>query len=224
MRHSLRIGAAALLIASATATLQGQDPVFYYVNSLGDAPALNPGDGTGQTAAGDITLRSAMMAANADGAPSRIYFDGSLFQSGPAEILVGNPLPTITTPIHVYGPDSDELTVRSTGTRLFVFQGSPEAALLEMTITGSKAGAILNSGSQLLLENCVLRDNDGAATELEGGGAIDNRDGGTVTIVRCIIGPNNTAEFSGAVDNFVGTGNEIVAISSTFLGNSATEA
>ncbi len=204
--------------------LHAQTPGVYVVDSLGDAPAVNPGAGTGQTISGDITLRSAMMAANVDGLASVIEFDPDLTTGGPAEIVVATTLPTVTTTLDIDGPGAELLTVRSTGARIFVFQGAADVALHGLTITGSTAGAIRNADGDLLIRECVIRDNDGAEGALVSGGAIDNRSGGSVEIRDTTLGPNNTAFFGGSIDNFVGTFNQVVAINCTFVGNEAGDA
>jgi hypothetical protein len=196
----------------------------YIVNSLGDAPAVNPAAGTGLTAAGDITLRSAMMAANADGVPSSIEFSGALYSAGPVEILAGTTLPSVTTPLFIFGPGAETLTVRTNGARVFVFQNGAQGILWGMTITGSTQGAVLNSNAELRIIECVLRDNNGGATGLGGGGAVDNRNGGQLLLRDSTIGPGNSADYSGALDNFIGTNNLIRAINTTFIGNQAVDA
>lgn len=77
----------------------------FVVNSLGDAPDANPGDGTCATASGVCTLRAAIQTANATpnlgGVPDLITFD--LPGPGPYKIQPTSQLPTITQPVVIDG-------------------------------------------------------------------------------------------------------------------------
>jgi CSLREA domain-containing protein len=68
--------------------------VTYSVDSTGDQPDANPGDGICRTAVGTCTLRAAITEANLDRAPSVIRFNIS--GSGPHTINLQSELPTIS--------------------------------------------------------------------------------------------------------------------------------
>ncbi len=71
------------------------------VNSLGDNPDLNPGDGIADAGNGTITLRSAIQEANALTGSQTIYF--YIPGSGPFNIVPNSSLPTISDPVILDG-------------------------------------------------------------------------------------------------------------------------
>ncbi len=71
------------------------------VNSTGDQPDINPGDGIADIGNGNVTLRAAIEEANARPGVDLIQFN--ILGGGPFSIQPGSPLPEITDPIIIDG-------------------------------------------------------------------------------------------------------------------------
>ena len=70
---------------------------WFIVNSTGDAPDLNPGDGSADAGNGQVTLRSAIMEANALAGYQMVYF--YIPGNAPYIIQPGTSLPAVTQPL-----------------------------------------------------------------------------------------------------------------------------
>ena len=79
--------------------VNSKHPQLFVVNSTGDAPDLNPGDGVPDAGNGVVTLRAAIQEANALEGYQTIFFN--LPGSAPYIIELGTALPNITEPIYL---------------------------------------------------------------------------------------------------------------------------
>ncbi|MCA9068113.1 MAG: right-handed parallel beta-helix repeat-containing protein, partial [Planctomycetaceae bacterium] len=112
-----------------------------------------------------------------------ISFDGTVFAT-PQTISLSNGQLNITSEITITGPGVDLLTIDAQGnSRIFSVNGSGNATISGMTITGGVSGAgggIFNSGD-LVVANVVVTGNSTAPTSGEnGGGGIHSQNGSLV--------------------------------------------
>lgn len=197
--------------ASASVTIdRAGDAAGYVVTTTSDT-------GDGGASSGGLSLREAILAANADPGAEVITFAEEL--SGAIELI--GPLPDLEDRIVIRGPGADILTVRRGGGnsyRIFTVTTGTVAAITGLTLSdgdvAGRGGAIANSGS-LFVEGCHLKSN--TATE---GGAIFNN--GTLSVLASTLS-GNAAERGGAVYNATALDASSTKITSTTLsGNTAS--
>ncbi len=170
----------------------------FVVNAANDAVDLIPGDGICADAAGNCTLRAAVMEANATPGPNTVFVPiGEYTFTLPANTSIiadGGDL-DITSDLTITGEDA-RLTIVNAGLLDRVFDiHSGAAATLEFltltdgSVTATAGGAIRNSGTLTLSELTIRSSTTGDALGQNGsggmGGGIYNS--GTLTIDRITV-------------------------------------
>ena len=181
-------------------------PISVVVNTLGDAPDINVGDGicdTDPAPGNQCTLRAALQETNATGAASGNTISFAL--TNPAAIILNSALSDINTSLTITGPGANSLTVQrnsAVGTpnfRIFTIISGTNVAMSGLTVANgsvvgsfpaSSGGGIFDSGT-LTLTNSVVSGNNAAAGP--GGGIFVYH--GTLTVSNSLITGNNA--FSG---------------------------
>ena len=131
-------------------------PGLLVVNSLGDSPDTNPGDGIADAGNGTITLRSAIQEANALAGPQPIYF--YIPGSGPFNIVPGSALPAISDQVILDGTTQHGYAgiplVKTSGNYggLTVTAGNCTVQALSLN-SSSGYGLTLSSGSGNIISN-----------------------------------------------------------------------
>jgi parallel beta-helix repeat protein len=120
-----------LRVSGVTQIVDSKHLPFFVVNSTGDAPDLYPGDGTADAGNGEVTLRSAIMEANALAGYQIVYF--YIPGNAPYIIQPGTSLPDIT----------DSLTLD--GTLQHGYSGSPV-----IQVNGSYGNLAIASGNSVV--------------------------------------------------------------------------
>jgi CSLREA domain-containing protein len=126
--------AAGAALASAELGTPFNGAVFI-VNSTGDEPDVNPGDGFARTSGGQTTLRAAIQEANALAGADLIYFSG-LGGAGVKTINALSPLPTITEQVSI------------DGTTVSTFAGTPVIELNGTSVGGT--GLTITAGNSTI--------------------------------------------------------------------------
>jgi hypothetical protein len=209
-------------------------PATITVNSNGDAPA---------PPAGTVTLRSAILQAEADATPDTLVFAASL--TGQTITLTANPIP-LTKGETITGLGATSLTVSgSNAFRAFNVTSATLVTISGLTITAGNAaaangGGVVDTGGLLTLSNVTVSastavggggiDVTGAAAQLtltnstvtantatgaSGGGISIETAGTTVTVTSCTITANTSGGPGGGIDNFGG----LTVNTSTISGN-----
>lgn len=183
--------------------------VTYQVNSLEDNEIS--GDGF-------LTLREAILVANAAGKPASIGFAPDL----QGRIVLGPALPTITTSLSILGKGADRVQISGNNLyRIFEFDAPGVAnmtvanlALLAGKASGGNGGAILNQGENLTVRGSLFVQN----TADDEGGAIFHT-GRKLTLSNSSF-YGNDATTNGAGIAAAATG-AVTVHSSQFFSNSA---
>jgi hypothetical protein len=123
---------------------------LFVVNSTGDAPDPNPGDGTADIGNGQVTLRSAMMESNALAGNQKIYF--YIPGNTPYNIQPGSPLPAVTDALSL------DATTQSG------YNGTP---LIQ--VNGTYGNLTINSGG-CTIQGLALNSTSGYALTLSANG------------------------------------------------------
>jgi hypothetical protein len=185
----------------------------YTVNSLLDA---NP-------PAGAMTLRQAIVAANADGNTDPAHPDVINF-SVAGTITLASPLPALTGSVSVQGPGQASLTITGDqqGDPLLSVAPGAAAAVSALTLDGSafvpgfhNQGVLVGQAASLSLLSVTVQ-----SSFANYGGALDDR-GGVVSLDLCSF-PNDFAEFSGGA--IAVEGGSLTASRSSFSGDQALSA
>ncbi len=184
------------------------------VNSLGDTPDANPGNGICADAAGQCTLRAAIQENNALGCGTTINF------SVTGTINLGSLLPIILTNATINGPGADQLTVRRDSAASFsvLRVSTTNATINGLTITNGsdlKGGGIF-SNNGVTINNCVITGNQTTANG-EGGGIWAS---GALNVNNSTISANTTPRFGGGIH--IGASNASLT-NCTISGNSAMD-
>jgi CSLREA domain-containing protein len=182
-------------------------PLTFVVNSLGDAPDSNIGDGvcdTDSLTEGDqCTLRAAIQEANVAVGTVTINFNLPAFST----ITLNNLLPDIVGSLIINGLGVDLLTVRRSavaGTpdfRIFSIATGATVMVSGLTISngnltgGDYGGGVLNNGT-LTLTNSTVSGNH-VHTAAAGGGILNH---GTLTLTSSTVS-GNSADSGGGVFN-----------------------
>lgn len=195
----------------------------YFVNSLEDGRFNAFADG-------ELTLREAITAANADQAVGDaaagtsvdiIRFEASLFESLPlgdsAEITMDAELGQFNLEGNVFllGPGSDKLTINAGGEVHRIFSTDPGSVVTisGLDLAGGGFGGIVSRGDLTLVDS-VVRD---SVTILDAGGGITNF-GPRLTIESSVIRDNRSSGNGGGLASF---GGEVRVSNSTIFGNAA---
>jgi PKD domain len=224
-------------------------PATFTVNSFLDTPDAKPGDGQAFDAAGRITLRAAVMEANALPGADQINLPSGTFTltlaganedfgaTGDLDVLNGN-LTVVGADASLTHVDANQLD------RLFDVQPNAGLSIYGVSLTGGRAndgaGVRVGSGATLILDTDILRGNatsSGAGgAVLVAGGLLDSTstffdsnisaaEGGGVAVLggsATILGAaflNNSASSGGGLSVL---GGSATATYSTFSGNKAT--
>ncbi|MCY2991124.1 MAG: FG-GAP-like repeat-containing protein [Planctomycetota bacterium] len=206
-------------------TLTDDDPLLT-VNSTADKIDLTPGNGLVNTgAANEITLRAAIMEANALAGPDAIVLPAGTYKLTIAgtneDAAAKGDLDIAPGGLTITGAGAATTVIDAASLdRVFDVHPGATLTLIGVTIQGGRAtgttengGGIENQGSLVLID-CVVDTNTAVGVGV--GGGIDNRDSLTVTRSRL---SNNTADQGGAIHNLAGA---VLTITDSVLqGNTA---
>ncbi len=231
---TLLLSATLTLLVGVPSAAHAQD--VFTVNSVGDDPDANAGDGTCATSSGDCTLRAAIQEANSNasgGDPDRIEFDipGTASPPSPHVIQPGSALPQITDQVVIDGttePDYDteslgdvkpviEIDGANAGDNVdgFSFGSSGDGSVLGLSIINFDGAGDVDGGA-------AIRGND--FLDIEGCHLGVRADGSTVAANdRGIVlsGSGNTIGGFSAESNIIG-GNDLQGIVVEGADNSIT--
>lgn len=243
LQNNIRTFIVTAIIVCSSVIVRG---ATFTVNTTTDAHAASPGAGTGLTAGGQISFRSALEAANATGGNHTIIVPagtynltlGMITLNDIAENITISGAGALTTVINMTTTSQDRiLLIGASGT-----QPNMITSISGLTFQGGKlksddygGGAIIAGGpsNSLTLTNCIFNNNtiDPLATALSGvnaGGAVRYNGGGTLTITNCTFSNNSVPKGDGGavsyfLENLVSAGNGAVTITnSKFTNNSVT--
>ncbi|HEY1381768.1 MAG TPA: choice-of-anchor Q domain-containing protein [Gemmataceae bacterium] len=197
-------------------------PAVFTVNSFADGADARPGDGVALTADGRVTLRAAIMEANALGGASTIVLPAgsyTLSLAGANEDAAATGDLDILAPITVRGAGSGTTTIHGDGSdRILDVRTGQTVTVQGVTLTGGNAdvgGAVrANGGGTLNLNNVVLSGNTATAD----GGALAASGSETVNLNTALI-QNNFAGGSGG--GLFLDGATAIAFVATLAGNTA---
>ncbi|HUO07342.1 MAG TPA: choice-of-anchor Q domain-containing protein [Phycisphaerae bacterium] len=212
-------GLAKLRRHAARAILEALEPrtllTAYVVNTLVDeSNGIN---------VGNVSLRDAINAANANPGPDSISFAPALTANGPATITLTNgeiDFTDTTGLTTITGPGATLLSISgNNANRIFSLSASASASISELTIShgndATQGGAIQNLGA-LTLSNCTFSQNTAGSL----GGAIYANQSNT-SLINCSFSNNTTSggtSKGGGIYQFAGT---VDVTGSTFSGNSS---
>jgi len=161
------------------------------------------------------TLRQAILSAQTYPASGSYTLTFNL-SAYPGLIVLGSPLPTITSTLTIQGPGADRLAVSgNSAVRILTVNNGASLAVSGLAFASGKAGngaAISNYGS-LSVTNCTFISNVSNSSS----GAIYN-EGGTAVVTGSTFQGNSANSAGGAIGNYGGT---LTVVNSTFSGNSA---
>jgi len=218
-----------LATTQAQATIRDDDPLLT-VNSNADLPDLNPGNGVVDTETGVITLRAAVMEANALPGPDEIVLPAGTFKftiDGRSEDSAATgDLDVTDSLLRIRGAGAGQTIVDAVGLdRVFhVLSGASldiaGVTLLNGDVGDAQDGGAIDNAGNLTISDSEVRDNSARS-----GGAIFMRTGSTVSIVDSIIEDNAAVSnngVGGAIAAFIGTGFVIDVSDSIFRDNIAS--
>jgi CSLREA domain-containing protein len=169
-------------------------PINLSVNSAGDAPDSNPGDGLCTTSSGSCSLRAALQEANALPACPPI---GINLSAVPGGITLSTALPDINHNVNLNGPGIGQQIVQrsaATGTpnfRIFTISSGRTVGIFQITISNGNAtgfstdgngGGIFNNGTLTLINSNVYGN-----SSLSVGGGVYHA-GPLLTMINCNVG------------------------------------
>ena len=209
------------------------------VNTSADTHAATPANGTGVDNAGNISLRSALEAANAVGGTSIIKLSASTYALSLGAIVIGERAQNIT----INGVDSSTTIIEMTATnkdRILTINPTANISNVIVTINSVQfkggdlqsdfygGGAIIAGGTNnnLTLNLCEFKNNKVGNNNGEGG-AVRYNGGGSLIIDKCIFTSNIDSTGSGGavsyfLENLTSAANGFVSITnSTFDKNIA---
>jgi hypothetical protein len=204
----------------------------FFVNSLEDTEDVDPGDGIVADSSGNITLRAAIMEANALGGDALIVlgagaYDLSLLgadenQANTGDLDITNTSGTLT----IVGAGSDLTTINAAGLgddRVFDVLAGAELTLDGLKVTGGNVvggsgGGIRNFGTVSLVNATV----DGNTAEFYGGGILNGEPGqaGVLNVTSSVISDNSSVDGGGIYNDGQ---SELTIVDSTLTGNNASE-
>ncbi len=193
---------------AATATIVDDDATWL-VNSELDNPDLNPGDGVVTTAtAGEVTLRAAIMEANALAGDQSISLPAGSFMlsiAGAAEnnAATGDLDVTDSTGVlTIMGSGSESTTINADGLdRVFDLHTDAQLELLDLTLAGGtspvteQGGGVRAIGAELTLSRVTVSGNESAAA----GGGLAGSSSAQLTLVDSRLTTNTTAADGGGL-------------------------
>jgi len=170
----------------------------YTVNSIGDDPDANIGDGKCETRIpGECTLRAAIQQANADGGATTINITAT------SVITLGSNLPSINTNLTIVGPGAGRLAIHGADRyQPFNITFGRTVVISDLTLTrgrSSSGGAISNSMGTLTINACTVSYNTASGV----GGGIYNY-GGALVIKASTIHGNASSGSGGGIYNSIG--------------------
>ncbi len=121
--------------------IKSKHPPLFVVNSTGDAPDTNPGDGIADAGNGDITLRAAIQEANAYQGPQTIYF--YIQGTGPFIIQPTSALPSF----------NEIITINAT-----TQCGYARSPVIELDGSGTVANGLTISGGGSTVKGLVINN------------------------------------------------------------------
>ncbi|HBL44740.1 MAG TPA: hypothetical protein DDZ90_15240, partial [Planctomycetaceae bacterium] len=187
----------------------------FFVNSTEDTVDINPGDGIVADANGNITLRAAIMEANALAGDSVIIlgagvYDLTLLGSDENSSLTGDLDITDTTgSLTILGAGSGQTIINAASLtderdRVFDIFSGADLTLQGVKITGGNViggsgGGIRNVGTLTLVNSLV----DGNAAEIDGGGILNGQLGlqGTLILTNSDVTNNSAVDGGGIFNN-----------------------
>lgn len=184
----------------------------FFVNSTLDTVDASPGDGIVADANGNVTLRAAIMEANALAGDSVIIlgagnYDLTLLGSLENSSATGDLDITDTTgSLTIIGAGSSQTIISAAGLddRVFDIRSGADLTLQGVTITGGNVigesgGGIRNVGTLTLVNSLV----DGNAAEIDGGGILNGELGlqGTLTLTNTDVTNNSAVDGGGIFNN-----------------------
>jgi hypothetical protein len=173
--------------------------------------------------AGTVTLRSAILAANAAAGADTINFDASL--TGQTITLTSN-LPAITSPLTITGLGQDALTISGNFSfRIIDVAAGVTASVTDLTLragssggAGTQGGAVRNLGGNLTLDNVIVTLSVANAD----GGGIFNGAGGTTTISNSKLRNNQAIATATSSGGALATDSGTVTINTTSISNNTS--
>lgn len=178
-------------------------PAPYTVDTLGDLPDMNVGDGLAKDANNQTSLRAAIMEGNAQ--EQAVDPNVSInFQAGlSGTITLATRLDPLIRNFTITGPGASILTVERSGApgtpnfRIFEIGVFTTSHILGLTISGGSAasGAGIWNGGNLTVTSCNITNNHATNT----GGGISSAAAGTVTVSGCHIYLNTAGTLGGGI-------------------------
>jgi CSLREA domain-containing protein len=167
----------------------------FTVNSLADA----------SPPAGAMTLREAILAANNDTTATAANPDIINFNVS-GTIALNSQLPTITGDVTIQGPGASSLTLLGDALqdRILTIGANASVGVSGLTLDGGhfgNSGIFIGAGAALSLQNSVIQH----CVSDENGGAIDNENGGTVSISAVQFLTDSATKDGGAIAEIAGT-------------------
>ncbi|QDU51944.1 choice-of-anchor Q domain-containing protein [Gimesia panareensis] len=203
----------------------------FFVNSDLDTVDASIGDGIAADANGNITLRAAIMEANALAGDSLIVLGAgtyALTQTGAGEnaALTGDlDITDLTGSLTILGAGSGQTIIDASGLvddRVFDVLSGTDLTLQGLTVTGGNAvgasgGGIRNVGTLSLVDAAV----DGNTAELNGGGILNGELGlqGTLNISNSDVSNNSAVDGAGIYNN---DQSQVTIVDSAVTGNTGS--
>lgn len=191
---------------------------LFIVNTTVDAPDDAVGNGVAQAANGDVTLRAAIMEANAEAVADSISIPAGTFNfsvAGAGEELAETGDLDISSNLRIAGAGATQTIIDASQLdRVFDIASGATVTLSDMTIRNGSAsvgGAIRNQGT-LVLERVLIADNSSTGV----GGGVSNS--GTLTVTMSTFSGNTASGSGGGVVN---QGGAASLTNVTLSGNSA---
>jgi CSLREA domain-containing protein len=164
----------------------------FTVNSSGDTPDSNTGDGVCNDGSNRCTLRAAIQQANATAGGSTINVLAVV------EINLTSALPDIAADMTISGPGARRVTVSGGGAnRVFNVNSGVTVTISGLTISGGRAsnGAGINNAGTLNVNNCAVTSN---ASTGNGAGIFNS---GILNVNDSTISGNTSAAGAAAVSS-----------------------
>ncbi len=184
----------------------------------------------GNYAAGDLSLREALLLADGTSGPDVIVFAPSLFSAGAATITLaydgpdGGTVPdhlTVNGYVTVDGPGASLLSISGGGvTRVAHVTSGAVAAFHDVTVVSG--GGVTHGGGfyvdgNLTLQGAVVKNS--AASSMGGGVYVSSI--GALSMAESTVDANS-AQFGGGIFGHFGAGQKLTILSSTISNNTAT--
>lgn len=175
----------------------------FTVNSLFDTPDINPGDGLAEDASGNTSLRAAIQEANALPGADRIDLPAGLFElltAGRSENAAATGDLDITDDVSIIGAGrGDTIIDNGDFDRIFDVHVDTTALISNVSLrNGSTSGTSEDGGSVRNFGTLTIFDSElNLASSSNGGGAIANEAGGTLTVTLSRVAENVASGVSG---------------------------